>query len=196
MPNWRLAASLKALRAQIDAQFPNRSKVSDGSIGDTRHSARKSDHNPNGKGVVCAIDITHDPDGGVDCQQLAQALVTNRDPRLKYVIWNSKIASGNHGWRWRDYTGANAHKHHLHVSVVPDENHYDQHSEWNLGFAPAKGGASGSIDGDGGELKHSVVAGNTLSGLAKTYGTTVAKLREWNNLDSDLIRVGQVLRVK
>lgn len=40
-----------------------------------------------------------------------------------------------------------------------------------------------------------VVSGDTLSGLARKYNTTIAKLQEANNLKSDLIYVGQKLSV-
>lgn len=43
---------------------------------------------------------------------------------------------------------------------------------------------------------HKVVGGDTLSELAVKYGTTVAKLKQLNGLKSDLIRVGETLRVK
>ena len=43
--------------------------------------------------------------------------------------------------------------------------------------------------------QHTVKAGNTLSGLAKQYGTTVANLKSINNLKSDIIYVGQKLTV-
>jgi len=42
---------------------------------------------------------------------------------------------------------------------------------------------------------HVVVAGDTLSKLATTYGVTVEDLRTWNGLSGDLIVVGQVLVV-
>jgi hypothetical protein len=45
------------LRDQIDTWFPDRSTASDGWMGDSRHSASKSDHNPDKSGVVRAIDI-------------------------------------------------------------------------------------------------------------------------------------------
>ena len=61
---WRLARSLDTFGMQMDALWPNRSKVSDGTIGDTAHSHRKSDHNPNSAGVVTARDVTHDPASG------------------------------------------------------------------------------------------------------------------------------------
>ena len=42
---------------------------------------------------------------------------------------------------------------------------------------------------------HTVVSGDTLSGIARKYGVTVAQLKQWNNLKSDLIHPGQVLKV-
>ena len=56
---WRLARSLETLRAQINRIAPNRSKVSDGTIGDAKHASRSSDHNPWAKdGGVGDITLT------------------------------------------------------------------------------------------------------------------------------------------
>jgi hypothetical protein len=134
--DWRLAASLEKLRAQINAAAPNRSKVSDGSIGDAAHASRSSDHNPwvrDGKlGVVTAIDITHDPADGVDAAQIAQAVLS--DPRTKYVIWNRRIANPDvSGGAWRPYTGSNPHDKHVHISVRSDKAHFDSTVLWRLG---------------------------------------------------------------
>lgn len=139
MANWRLAESLKKLREQINEAFPNRSKASDGSVGDTAHSARASDHNPNDAGVVCAIDVTHDPSSGCTGDRLAAALVKSRDPRIKYLIFNRRIfktypANGKPARTWHNYTGANAHTHHLHISVGAGKSLYDSKDEWDLDF--------------------------------------------------------------
>lgn len=131
----RLAKSLETLRRQIDEIYPNRSKVSDGWIGDTAHAARKSDHNPNSAGVVQALDITHDPrpGEGPDTWKLAEILRINRDPRIKYVISNGRIFSSEKAaWVWREYTGSNKHDRHIHVSVSGDVNFYDNAAEWKL----------------------------------------------------------------
>jgi hypothetical protein len=53
---WLCAAGVQ-LRDQIDTWYPDRRSTSDGWIGDARHSASKSDHNPDKSGVVRAIDI-------------------------------------------------------------------------------------------------------------------------------------------
>lgn len=42
---------------------------------------------------------------------------------------------------------------------------------------------------------YKVVAGDTLTAIAKKYKTTVLNLKIWNGLTSDLIKVGQVLKV-
>jgi len=43
--------------------------------------------------------------------------------------------------------------------------------------------------------RHTVVPGDTLWSLSRRYGVTVEQLRRWNGLGSDLLVVGQVLRV-
>lgn len=43
--------------------------------------------------------------------------------------------------------------------------------------------------------KYTVKSGDTLSGIAGKYHTTVSKLKSFNGLKSDVIRVGQVLRI-
>jgi hypothetical protein len=127
MADWKVADSLEQLRLQLNEHAPDRSKASDGGIGDEDHRSRSSDHNPwwslNGQHYVTARDFTHDPDGGLDCRELAAALVQGRDRRVKYVIWDERIMSGGEGrdpWEWRDYDGPNPHTRHLHLSVVPD----------------------------------------------------------------------------
>ncbi|GAB3174845.1 SH3 domain-containing protein [Telluribacter humicola] len=144
---WRTAESLKQLLAQVNTLAPNRSKVSDGTIGDISHQNRTSDHNPHvlgsdGKGIVTAMDITHDPQKRCDCNILASTLETNRDPRVKYVIWNKKIMNsaaigGADPWTWRPYTGANPHDRHIHISVKCDPANYDSRTVWAISVANA-----------------------------------------------------------
>ena len=43
---------------------------------------------------------------------------------------------------------------------------------------------------------HTVVAGDTLYSVSRTYGTTVQLLNEWNNLSSQVLTVGQTLYVE
>ena len=66
--------------------------------------------------------------------------------------------------------------------------------------SPIIGDAAPSIvepTATGSKLKtYRVVKGDTLSKIATKHGTTIAKLKEWNNLSSDLIKIDQVLIVK
>lgn len=129
--SWRLARSLEDLRSRINTIAPRRSKASDGTIGDPAHRARTSDHNPNADGVVCALDITHDPAGGCDAGAIAESLRQSKDPRIKYVIWNKRIFSSTmQPWVWRPYTGTNPHQKHVHVSVKSTI--CDLKRDWNV----------------------------------------------------------------
>lgn len=113
---WRNAPSVAAALSQATSLWHGRSRLSDGTIGDAAHAARKSDHNPDSRGIVHAFDITHDPAHGVDCEQLAAHLIAGKDQRVKYIIWNRRI-SESPGWRWRAYSGSNPHTKHMHVSI-------------------------------------------------------------------------------
>jgi len=133
----RRAKATEALLAQVNVACPTRNKGSDGWIGDTAHQNTKSDHNPNSAGVVQAQDITHDPKGGFDSYKFAEHLRTHKDKRVKYVISNRKIFSGNAGpqaWVWRSYSGKNPHDQHVHVSVGDTASTYDDKSAWDIPF--------------------------------------------------------------
>ena len=151
--DWRPAEALLALRSEVNAMFPNRSKSSDGIVGDAKHKARTSDHNPwvddGNIGVVTAIDITHDPKCGCDAGMLAEKLRAGKDKRIKYIIWNRRIANSSpiHGqpaWAWRKYTGANPHDHHMHVSVQPSKDLYNSKEPWQLKPAPVAAPGDGA----------------------------------------------------
>lgn len=130
--SWRLAGSLVKLRNQVNAAAPNRNKASDGTIGDASHSAEGSgsQHNPNAQGVVCAFDITNDPNAGMDVQKLADSIIASQDSRVRYMIFNGRICvPSDTGWRWVSFAG-DPHLKHLHVSVWND---YDNTADWNIG---------------------------------------------------------------
>ncbi len=113
------------LREQFDDSFPDRDRRSDGWIGDLRHSARPSDHNPDREtGIVRAIDVDRDvhksgkPDLMPDIADQIRLAAKAGDKRISYIIFAGRIASSRLGWRWRPYKGSNPHNHHLHVSFT------------------------------------------------------------------------------
>ena len=125
MPAWRLAPALVALRDEADELAPNRSRESDGTIGDPSHAARSSDHNPDRDGWVDALDLTHDPAGGFDAHAWADHIAARGDHRVSYLISRGRIHNPGRDkpGRWRPYPGANRHDKHLHVSVLDAHRH-------------------------------------------------------------------------
>lgn len=135
---YRIARSLETLRNQVDRHYPTRGKKNDGWIGDTSHSHRKSDHNPNENGVVQALDITNDPSSGLISRKLGEALIAANDPRLKYVISNRQIAEAKNKFAWHDYHGPSSHTEHVHISVADDEELYDDPRPWKINMPLAE----------------------------------------------------------
>lgn len=139
---WRVAKSLETLRRQINTMAPRRSTASDGGIGNAEHAARSSDHNPwvdlrGNRGVVTARDFTHDPAGGCDANTIAEKIRESKDSRVKYIIWNRRIANSSPigsspAWAWRPYSGKNGHTHHVHISVQPEIGKYDSETPWSI----------------------------------------------------------------
>jgi Putative peptidoglycan binding domain len=123
---WHTAAAINVLLSQCNTFAPHRSRLSDGTIGDARHQAlgNASDHNPWYHNTVTAVDITHDPTRGMDCDRLANGIIQLSDKRRKYLIWNRRIFEFRPGFRdsgrWASYSGPDPHTSHLHLSVMPD----------------------------------------------------------------------------
>ena len=122
MKPWLCAAGVQ-LRDQIDTWYPDRRSTSDGWIGDARHSASKSDHNPDERSgfVVRAIDVDSrlDSSEGISiylADQIRKCAKT--DKRISYVIHNGKIASRILNYKWRTYRGFNKHIRHIHISFT------------------------------------------------------------------------------
>jgi hypothetical protein len=125
-----LCAGGITLRNQINARWPKRDRRSDGWIGDRAHAARISDHNPDAHGIVHAIDIDENMGvgtwrNGKTAQRLANQLITYAASdlpgakRLKYVVYEDRIASGTYKptwWKWRGK--GYGHTAHIHVSFT------------------------------------------------------------------------------
>ena len=110
---WYTAPSLNVLRDEIDDAYPHRQKKLDGTIGDAAHAARDSDHNPNSRGSVNARDVD---EIGIDAWALVACAIL--DDRTNYVIYEGRIWQRKHGFKPRPYTGPNAHKQHVHISIL------------------------------------------------------------------------------
>ncbi len=153
---WYPAPSLVKLRAEIDARWPGRSRISDGVIGDLRHSGTRNSHNPVGmptgplvgtRGAVHAMDITA---SGIDVQSVLNAVIG--DPRVWYVIHGGRIWSRTYGWAARRQAG-DPHTTHIHINLREDgpsaaktaEN--DTRSWFGSGATRSAGGSSTASSG-------------------------------------------------
>jgi hypothetical protein len=119
----KLCAAGIQLRNQIDDDYPDRDRKSDGWIADARHFANpNSDHIPDYRGIVRAVDIdsdlgAHKEEAYAVVQKLRQ-LAKRGDKRIKYIIYDRKIASNIMNWKWRKYKGPNPHISHFHISFT------------------------------------------------------------------------------
>jgi len=118
----KLCAAGVQLREQVDTWFPDRcTKSPEGWLGDSRHSARKSDHNPDRFGWVRGLDLNSRLESSDSlAPYLADQIriAAKSDPRISYVIFNGRICSKILNWKWRKYKGINPHKRHIHISFT------------------------------------------------------------------------------
>jgi hypothetical protein len=120
--NPKLCSAGVQLRDQVDTWFPDRcTKSPEGWLGDSRHSARKSDHNPDRFGWVRGLDLNSRLESSDSlAPYLADQIriAAKSDPRISYVIFNGRICSKILNWKWRKYKGINPHKKHIHISFT------------------------------------------------------------------------------
>jgi hypothetical protein len=139
MADWFLVPCLVELRSEFNDLSPKRDKGADGSIGDTAHQAEPtSDHNPDLKGRVKALDIdSTGPWPGFTFDQAVQLVIarcrSGAEDRIEYIIWNRKIYSRSYGYATRAYTGtADPHTNHAHFSARHDHHGESDTRGWNL----------------------------------------------------------------
>lgn len=119
----KLCKAGQQLREQVDDAWPNRDRASDGAAASPGHKAHspKSDHNPDEKGIVRAIDIDadlkSDKSAAFDFANQLR-LLARTDKRISYIIFNERIASWVGNYKWRKYKGINPHKKHIHISFT------------------------------------------------------------------------------
>jgi peptidoglycan hydrolase-like protein with peptidoglycan-binding domain len=109
--SWYLAHNLVVIGDSIHVQL---GPVTIYSLGDAKHKAEVSDHNPDGKGCVHAIDVMFPV--GPKASAVVRAAVGRWD--LKYVIHNRTIWEAKNGWKARAYKGSDPHTNHVHISGV------------------------------------------------------------------------------
>lgn len=136
----RDAKCIDVLQAQIKAAYPGRATDSDGTIAGAAHHLANptSDHEADSRGIVHAVDFTHDPRAGFDSYKWADYMAglapgaPKPDARIKYIISNRRIWNPSvNAAKWRPYNGANPHDEHVHVSV--NRTGEDDTRPWDIG---------------------------------------------------------------
>ena len=124
----KLCKAGQQLREQIDDAWPDRNRSApEGWIADSRHAARRSDHNPDPKSqIVRAIDVNADlRSNPAEIHDLADQLrlLARSDKRISYIIFDGRIASWRKNYKWRAYKGASPHRTHVHISFTAQGDH-------------------------------------------------------------------------
>lgn len=151
MSEWVVVPCLLTLRDEFNRVSPKRDKGADGTIGDSSHKSSSDhtpdedsdilrDHDADSKNEVHALDIDSSgpwPGGWAWFNAAILAIVerhrTGQDNRLKYVIWNRRIASKSNGWKWITYTGtSDPHTDHTHFSAVYTTAQEQDTSPWGV----------------------------------------------------------------
>ena len=119
----KLSKAAIQLREQLDDEYPERDRRSDGSFADARHYAANpsSDHIPR-NGIVRAIDIDSNlnshPEQAYAVVEQIRKCAKRGDKRIKYIIYDGQIMSPILNWKRRKYRGSNPHKSHFHISFT------------------------------------------------------------------------------
>lgn len=180
-----LAPSLMRARAVIDHRWPHRDRTSDGWIGDTAHQGRTSDHNPNSRGIVDAIDV--DMFGGPTAVIRAAIVAAGMlHPAVNYVIFNRRIYQRSDQFRPRVYNGINPHDKHCHYSISQTSRAEQDMTAWYmLGGWPTWETSNLRKGGDSGWHVQE------LQALLNAWGASLAVDGDFGSATDDAVRAYQ-----
>lgn len=142
-----LAPVLVRYRNAIDRKWPKRPKKNDGWIGDQAHQARKSDHNPNRRDRVDALDI--DSTAVVHVPTIIASAILH--PSTNYIIHKRRIMDASDKFAPHAYTGSADHNTWVHVSVEQNDKAEKAVNPWRFvetktaWAATVKEGAEGDL---------------------------------------------------
>lgn len=139
---WVLAPSLVVLAAQIETVWPE-PEPGDGTVASKAHdqTSPNSDHRPAPHddwtmAIVRAIDSGETSEQVT--QEIVDALVRSRDPRIMYLIYEGRSCwsvarNGFLAWVWQPYGGVNPHEGHFHLSTKRTATADNDIRPWDIG---------------------------------------------------------------
>lgn len=117
---WRTIPAGDRFLWEVNQAWPKRSKASDGTIADHKHSP-ESGHVPDGRDDVVAYDITKLP----DMQAAIRAFCNDPFKRTHYAIFNGLIWDRDNGFKPVKYLGSNKHTGHGHFEWLHGDKAHD-----------------------------------------------------------------------
>jgi len=108
---WKPAGNIDHRTQLIKAEYPG---ITVYQVGDTSHQASASDHNPDSRDIVHALDaMTYsDTKRGEAIRDWMLSDTTDTE----YIIFNRKIYERDNQFKARDYSGSDPHTDHVHYS--------------------------------------------------------------------------------
>jgi hypothetical protein len=147
-----LVPCLVQLRTDMNNLCPNRSKASDGWVGNSAHQQNSSDHNWDETGnvpirdadkveEVHAVDLTKDlREPNLTMEMVVQHVLSRcrsgAEKRLRYIIFDRRIWRASNDWRQEKYSGSSPHTEHAHFSASYETKLEADTSSWRLEDIP------------------------------------------------------------
>ena len=138
--SWSLAGNLDSRSDSVKEAYPGTTVYS---IGDQQHQSGTSDHNPDARSIVHAIDVMTYSDTAKGNAVRDWALSDTTD--LEYIIFNRKIYERDNGFSSRDYNGSDPHTDHVHISGKHGSTGYS--SATGTGYDGGRGIPTGQYGG-------------------------------------------------
>jgi hypothetical protein len=133
-----LVPCLVTLRSEFNELNPKRDKGADGWIGDEAHQQETSDHNPDSKGRVLALDVDSTGPWPHPFHDYVMGVINRcrngEENRIEYIIHDHHIYERHNEFAAREYDGndKDPHVNHAHFSARHDHTGQNSTATWHI----------------------------------------------------------------